>query len=55
MSIHIAYILSKLSAYENRLDNMSFNNISIFETAMKEHEEIINTKIDTNIDDIKAE
>ena len=46
---------SKLSAYENRLDNMSFNSIYKFEKAMKEHKEIRNTKIDTNIDDLKAE
>ena len=55
MSLQITEILSKFSAYEHRLDNMSFNNISKFETAMKEHEEILNTKIDTNIDDLKAE
>ena len=34
---------------------MNFNNISKFETEMKEHEEILNTKFDTNIDDLKAE
>ena len=34
---------------------MSIANINKFEAAMREHEEILNTKIDTNIDDIKAE
>ena len=34
---------------------MSSNNVSKFETTMKEHEKILNTKIDTNIDDLKFE
>ena len=34
---------------------MSINNINKFETAMKEHEEILNTKIETKIDDLKSE
>ena len=34
---------------------MSFNKISKFETAMKEHEDIINTEIDTEIDNLKSE
>ena len=33
---------------------MSISNITKFETEMKEHEETINTNIDTNIDDLKA-
>ena len=33
---------------------MSIANITKFETAMKEHEEILNTEIDANIDDLKA-
>ena len=36
-------------------DKMSISNINKFETEMKEDEEILNTKIDTNIDDLKAE
>ena len=55
MSLHITDISSKLLAYENLLDNMSFNKISKFETVMKEHEYIPNMKIDTNIDDLKYE
>ena len=54
MSLHITEKNSKLSSYENRLDNISFNNISKFETEMKEHEGILNKKIDTNIDYLKA-
>ena len=55
MSLHIKEFLSIFSAYENRLENMSFNNISKFETEMKEHEDILNTKIDTKIYDLKYE
>ena len=36
-------------------DKMSISNINKFETAMKEHGEILNTKIDTKIDYLKAE
>ena len=49
MSLQITEILSKFSAYEHRLDNMSFNNISKFETAMKEHEEIVYKRIYKNV------
>ena len=34
---------------------MSISNITKSETAMKEHEDILNTKIDKYIDDLKAE
>ena len=34
---------------------MSIANINKFETTMKEHEEVLNTKMDTKIDDLKAE
>ena len=54
LSLQITYISSKFSAYENRLDKLSTNNIKKIETEMKEHEDILNTKIDTNIDDIKS-
>ena len=38
MSLQIIEISSKLSAYETHLENMSFNNISKFDTSMKENE-----------------
>ena len=53
MSLQITEFSSKLSDYETRLDNMIFKNASNFETEMKEHKDIINTNIDTNIDDLK--
>ena len=34
---------------------MSITNISKFETAMKENEDILNKEIDTNIDELRAE
>ena len=34
---------------------MSISNINKFEIAMKEHKEILNKKINTNIDDLKSE
>ena len=46
--------MSKLSPYETRLDKLSTSNINIIDTQMKEHEQILNTKIDKNIDDLKA-
>ena len=39
-------ITSKLSAYETRLDKMITAEINKIDTEMKEHEEILNTKID---------
>ena len=46
MSFQITEMSSKLSDYETRLDNMSFNNISKFDTAIKENEELSQNKID---------
>ena len=34
---------------------MIFNDISKFDTALKEHEGILNTSIDTSIDNLKDE
>ena len=47
-------ILSKLSAYETRLDKPSNANINKIDTAMKKHEEKMNKFFDKDIDDIKA-
>ena len=55
LSLQITNILSKLSAYENCLGKFSIANITKFETVTKENEEILNTNIDTNIDEFKAE
>ena len=55
LSLQITEISSKLSAYEDRLDKLNIANINKFETVMKEHEEILNSKIDTDIGDLKAE
>ena len=40
---------------KNRLEKLSIANTTKFETEMKEHEETLNTKIDTRIDDLKYE
>ena len=45
MSLQIIDISSKLSAYETRLDKMSINNISKFDTAMKENEDLLKHNI----------
>ena len=55
LSLQITSISSKLSAYENRLDKMSIANITKFGTTMKENEDILNTNIDTKIDEFKDE
>ena len=55
LSLQITEISSKISAYEKFLDKMSIATITKFETAMKEHEDIINTNIDTRIDEFKYE
>ena len=47
-------ITSKFSAYETRLDKLSTANINKIDIEMKEHEDILNTKTDKNIDDLKA-
>ena len=46
MSLQITEISSKFSAYDNRVDKMIINNISKFDTAMKEDEELLKNKID---------
>ena len=55
LSLHITKCSSKFSAYENHLDKLSIANNQKYETVMKKHEDILNTKTDTKIDDIKAE
>ena len=45
MSLQIIEISFKLSAYGNRLVKMSINNISKFETAMKENEYLLKNNI----------
>ena len=46
---------SKFPAYETCLDKLIISNAKKIETAIIEHDEILNTRIDTNIDDLKAE
>ena len=49
LSLQITEISSKFLSYETRLDKLSIAKINKFGTAMKEHEEILNTKIVKNI------
>ena len=55
LSLQITEVSSKFLDCEKHLEKLSISNTKKIEIAMKEHEVLLNTKIDTNIVDLKAE